>query len=127
MPGVIITLSDYFTASQKGIRLGRSIPVKIGQTEFKSKTAAVAYFMDQREAVKKSGPIRDGQLFEELRELYTRYCELTKWDLSNREIFAFSVDYEPRHTDQNYGSYLCYWVSFHRRTNCPFHCRTRWM
>ncbi|EMY3602070.1 hypothetical protein AAIP79_004444 [Klebsiella aerogenes] len=100
--------------------MGRSIPVKIGQKEFKSKTAAVAYFMDQREAVKESGPIRDGQLFEELRVLYTRYCELTKWDLSNREIYAFSVDYEPRHTDQNYGSYLCYRVQFSPKDRLSF-------
>jgi hypothetical protein len=36
--------------------MGRSIPVKIGQKEFKSKKAAVSYFMDQREAVKEKGP-----------------------------------------------------------------------
>lgn len=100
--------------------MGRSVPVKTGQKEFKSKKAAVAYFMDQREAVKTSGPIRDGQLFEELRALYTRYCELTKWDLSNREIYAFSVDYEPRHTDQNYGSYLCYLVQFSPKDRLSF-------
>ena len=92
--------------------MGRSIPVKIGGGEFKSKKAAVDHFMNQREAVKKSGLVRDGQLFEELTELYTLYCELTEWDLSSREIYAFSVDYEPRHTNQNYGSHLCYWVQF---------------
>ncbi|WP_312581778.1 hypothetical protein [Atlantibacter hermannii] len=92
--------------------MGRSVPVKIGQKEFKSKTAAVDYFMDQREAVKGSGPIREGHLFDDLRELYTRYCELTKWELGNRVIYAFSVDYETRHTEQNYGTYLCYWVHF---------------
>ncbi|WP_105699957.1 hypothetical protein [Cronobacter dublinensis] len=92
--------------------MGRSIPVRIGGREFKSKKAAVDHFMSQREAVKKSGIVRDGQLFEDLTELYTRYCELTKWELSNREIYAFSVDYEPRHTNQNYGSQLCYWVQF---------------
>lgn len=92
--------------------MGRSIPVKIGSREFESKKAAVDHFMNQREAVKKSGLIREGEFFEELTELYTRYCELTKWDLSNREIYAFSVDYEPRHTNQNYGSHLCYWVQF---------------
>lgn len=93
--------------------MGRSISVKIGQKEFKSRKAAEEYFMDQREAVKESGPIREGQLFEDLRALYTRYCELTNWDLSNREIYAFSVDYETRHTNQNYGAYLCY---------CRTHC-----
>ncbi len=63
---------------------------------------------------------RRGPEFEELRELYTRYCELTKWDLSNREIYTFSVDYEPRHTDQNYGSYLCYWVQFSPKNRLSF-------
>lgn len=100
--------------------MGRSIPVMIGQKEFKSKKAAVSHFMDQCEAVKESGPIREGQLFEELRELYTCYCEITKWELGNREIYAFSVDYEPRHTDQNYGSYLCYWVQFSPKDRLSF-------
>lgn len=103
--------------------MGRSIPVKIGLEEFKSKKAAVRHFMDQCEAVKESGPIREGQLFEELRELYTRYCELTKWELGNREIYAFSVDYDPRHTDQNYGSYLCYWVQFSPKDRLSFSVR----
>jgi hypothetical protein len=47
----IITL-DCLPANQKEIRMGRSIPVKIGKKEFKTKKAAVDYFMDQREAVK---------------------------------------------------------------------------
>lgn len=103
--------------------MGRSITVKIGQKAFKSKKAAVSYFMDQCGAVKETGPIREGLLFEDLRELYTRYCELTKWELSNREIYAFSVDYEPRHTGQNYGSYLCYWVQFSAKDRLSFSVR----
>jgi hypothetical protein len=103
--------------------MGRSIPVKIGQKEFKSKKAAVSHFMDQCGAVKESGPIREGDLFEDLRELYTRYCELTKWELGNREIYAFSVDYDPRHNDQNYGSYLCYWVQFSPKDRLSFSVR----
>lgn len=103
--------------------MGRSIPVKIGQKEFKSKKAAVSHFMDQCGVVKESGPIREGDLFEDLRELYTRYCELTKWELGNREIYAFCVDYAPRHTNQNYGSYLCYWVQFSPKDRLSFSVR----
>lgn len=103
--------------------MGRSIPVKIGQQEFKSKKAAVSHFMDQCGVVKGSGPIREGHLFEDLRELYTRFCELTEWELGSREIYAFSVDYEPRHTDQNYGSYLCYWVQFSPKERMSFSVR----
>ena len=92
--------------------MARSRPVKIGQKEFKSKKAAVDYFMDQREAVKTVGPLKEGELFDELRDLYLRYCEITDHRLGNRGVYAFSVNYETRHTDQNYGTYLCYWVHF---------------
>jgi hypothetical protein len=92
--------------------MGRSVPVKIGQKDFKSKKATVDYFMDQREAIKAVSPLKEGELFDELRDLYLRYCEITDYPLGNREIYAFSVNYETRHTDQNYGTYLCYWVHF---------------
>ncbi|WP_431712755.1 hypothetical protein [Serratia marcescens] len=92
--------------------MGRSTPVTIGQKEFKSKTAAVSYFMEQREAVKAVSPLKEGELFDELRDLYLRYCEITNHRLGNREVYAFSVNYETRHTNQNYGTYLCYWVHF---------------
>lgn len=92
--------------------MGRSTRVIIRGREFASKTAAVDYFMDQRESVKRSGLVREGELFEALTDLYTRFCELTKWDLSNRVIYAFSVDYEPRKNGQTWASRLCYWVHF---------------
>lgn len=98
--------------TRKAIRMRRSVSLKIGQKEFKSQKAAVGYFMDQREAVKAVGPLKKGELFDELRDLYLRYCEIEDYSLGNREIYAFSVNYETRHTDQNYGTYLCYWVHF---------------
>lgn len=106
--------------------MGRSVKVNIGGREF-SKKAAVDYFMDQREAVKGSGPLREGQFFDDLRELYTRYCEVTNWDLSNRVIYAFSVDYEPRKNDQTWASIFATGCSFHLRTNCPFRSGKQWM
>lgn len=48
----------------------------IGQKEFKSQKAGVNHFMDQREAVKTAGPFKKGELFDELRDLYLRYCEI---------------------------------------------------
>ncbi|WP_346707704.1 hypothetical protein [Escherichia coli] len=69
----------------------RSVSLKIGQKEFKSQKAAVGYFMDQREAVKAVGPLKKGELFDELRDLYLRYCEIEDYSLGNREIYAFSV------------------------------------
>lgn len=100
--------------------MGHSIPVKIGQKEFKSKKAAVDYFMVLREAVKAVSPLKEGELFDELRDLYLRYCEITDYPLGNREIYAFSVDYETRHTNQNYGTYLCYWVQFSPKDRLSF-------
>jgi hypothetical protein len=93
---IIIALVIINLQTRKEVSMGRSVKVKIGGREFASKKAAVDYFMDQREAVKGSGPLREGQFFDELLELYTRYCEVTNWELSNRVIYAFSVDYEPR-------------------------------
>ncbi|MBI6139903.1 hypothetical protein JEQ04_18830 [Serratia plymuthica] len=103
--------------------MGRSKPVKIGQKEFKSKKAAVDYFMDQREAVKTVGPLKEGELFDELRDLYLRYCKATRFDLNGRVIYAFSVDYEPRQNGQAWASHLCYWVHFSPKDQLSFSVR----
>lgn len=98
----------------------RSVRVNIGGRIFASKKAAVDYFMSQRETVKNSGPVREGQFFDELKELYTRYCVITKWDLSNRLIHAFSVDYEARKNGLAWASHLCYWVHFSPKDKLSF-------
>lgn len=103
--------------------MGRSVSVKIGQREFSSKKAAVDYFMNQRETMKKSGLLREGTFFEELRELYTRFCDATKWDLGNKVIYAFSVDYEARQNDQKWSNYLCYFVQFSPKEKLAFSVR----
>ena len=53
--------------------MGRSVPVKIGQKEYESKTAAVSYYMNQRTDVKAAGIISEGDYFEELKELFSLY------------------------------------------------------
>jgi len=92
--------------------MGRSNRVIIKGREFASKKAAVDYFMDQRETVKEAGPLKEGELFDELHDLYLRYCEATSFDLNGRVIYAFSVDYEPRQNDQAWASHQCYRVHF---------------
>ncbi|ENZ5952290.1 hypothetical protein ACGXZQ_004180 [Escherichia albertii] len=47
--------------------MGRSVPVKIGQKVFKSKKAAVSYYMEQRPDVKAVRGISEGSYFEELK------------------------------------------------------------
>ena len=59
--------------------MGRSIPVKIGKKEFKTKKAAVDYFMDQREAVKAVGPLKEGELFDVFVLLGTFFTERYGW------------------------------------------------
>ncbi|HHQ4524277.1 TPA: hypothetical protein ACSP1O_002185 [Aeromonas veronii] len=101
--------------------MGRSIQVKIGQTIFKSKKAAVRYFMDQREAIKASGPVTEGTLFGELKELYTRFCDASPgWALNGRNIVSFIVDFERRQAGQQYASHLCFKVKFSNDELRPF-------
>jgi len=104
--------------------MGRSIPVKIGQKEFKSKKAAVSYFMAQREAVKENGPLKEGSFIEELKALYLNYCDCCEsWGLNGRTITSFTVDLEPRQNGLTWASHLCYWVYFSQKQARPISVR----
>lgn len=95
----------------------------IGQRPFTSKTGAIKHFMDQRETVKATGPVTAGDLFEELKELYTRYCAVSPgWGLNGRNIVAFIVDYELRQNGR-YAQHLCYKVAFSNKGIRPFSIR----
>ena len=73
--------------------MGRSIPVKIGQKEFASKQKARGYYMDQRPDVKAVGIISEGDYFEELKELFTLYCDSCPgWELNGRLILRFRMN-----------------------------------
>lgn len=100
--------------------MGRSMNVKIGGREFPSKKAAVDYFKDQRKEIKTSGPVTEGTLFDELTDLYSRYCLASPgWELNGRNIVAFVVDYELRQNGQ-YAQHLCYKVQFSNQELRPF-------
>ncbi|HAH2862566.1 TPA: hypothetical protein GFY27_21275 [Escherichia coli] len=89
--------------------MGRSVSVKIGQKVFKSKKAAVSYYMDQRPDVKAVGVISKGSYFEELKELFTLYCDSCPgWELNGRLIKHFTVQSEPRFTNGRWVSHPCY-------------------
>ena len=101
--------------------MGRSIPVKFGQKEFKSKTAAVSYYMDQRPDVKAVGTISGGDYFEELKELFTLYCEICPgWELNGRHVKHFTVQNEPRCINGNWVSHPCYKVQLSNGELRPF-------
>mgnify|MGYP000853269254 CR=1 FL=1 len=100
--------------------MGLSVKVTISGREFASKKAAVVYFMDQRKEVKASGPVTEGMLFDELKDLYCRYCNTSpSWELNGRNIVAFVVDYELRQSGQ-YAQHLCYKVAFSNNELRPF-------
>ncbi|MBK5145574.1 hypothetical protein I2494_17995 [Budviciaceae bacterium BWR-B9] len=100
--------------------MGVSKPLTIAGRHFSTTTAAKKYFMDKRTEVKSSGPTTEGELFSELYELYTRYCDLSPgWGLNGREIIAFSVDYELR-KNRDYAQHLCFRVHFSNKEIRPF-------
>lgn len=100
--------------------MGRSTKVTIRRKAFASKTAAVDYFMDRREEIKASGPVTAGAFFDELADLYSRYCSASPgYELAGRNIVAFVVDYELRQNGQ-YAQHLCYKVLFSNQELRPF-------
>ncbi|EEJ5769155.1 hypothetical protein GR174_001731 [Salmonella enterica subsp. enterica] len=100
--------------------MGRSTKVTVRGRAFASKKAAVDYFMDRREEVKASGPVTEGAFFDELTDLYSRYCSASPgWELNGRNIVAFVVDYELRQNGQ-YSQHLCYKVRFSNQELRPF-------
>lgn len=100
--------------------MGTAKPLSIAGRPFATLGKATKYFQDQRQDVKGAGLLTEGELFTELTELYTRYCELyPTWALNGRNITAFSVDYELRENGR-YGQYLCYRVHFSNKEIRPF-------
>lgn len=101
--------------------MGRSVPVKIGQKEYESKTAAISHYMNQRTDVKAAGIISEGDYFEELKELFTLYCDSCPgWELKGRLIKHFTVQNEPRFTNGRWVSHPCYKVQLSNGELRPF-------
>lgn len=100
--------------------MGTAKRLSIAGRPFATLGKATKYFQDQRQNVKEAGLLAEGELFNELTELYTRYCELyPTWALNGRLIRAFSVDYELRENG-SYAQYLCYRVHFSNKEIRPF-------
>lgn len=101
--------------------MGRGNPITINGISFPTKTAAKNHFMNQRERVKANGPLKSGELYESLLDLYMKYVDLhPEHALNGRRIIAFSVDFEPRGNRGSWGSYLCYRVEFSATQKKPF-------
>ena len=101
--------------------MGRARTLTIAGQDFNSMAEAESHFQDKRPEVKASGPVSDGELFNQLSEVYTRYCAASPgWELNGREITAFSVDYELRKNRSSYAQHLCYRVHFSNKEVRPF-------
>lgn len=100
--------------------MARGIKVTFGDLTFSSKKNAVNHFMDQREEVRAAGPVTGGALFDQLTDLYTRYCNCSPgYELNGRHISGFMVDYELR-DNGGYVQHLCYKVKFTNHELRPF-------
>ncbi|MCB8430022.1 hypothetical protein KGG53_27785 [Klebsiella pneumoniae] len=101
--------------------MGRSVPVKIGEKVYKSKTAAISYYMNQRKDVKAAGIISEGDYFDKLKDLFTLYCDSCPgWELNGRLIKHFTVQNEPRFTNGRWVSHPCYKVQLSNGELRPF-------
>lgn len=92
--------------------------VTLHNKTFSSKTSANDHYMGLRDSI--DGKIESGDLFEELKELYKRYCEATNWNIEGREITHFVVDYELRSVDRQHVQHKCYKVGFSNKEVRPF-------
>ncbi|NYA15557.1 hypothetical protein [Serratia fonticola] len=101
--------------------MSRSIPIKIGQKEFASITEATRYYMLQRPDVKAVGTISDGDYFEELKELFTLYCDSCPgWELNGRLVTHFAVKPETRLIGGQWITTHCYEVHLSNKELRPF-------
>ncbi|EGQ9322237.1 hypothetical protein LT010_12330 [Vibrio cholerae] len=92
--------------------------VKLHNRAFNSKTSAKEYYMELRAQI--DGKIEGGELFEELKELYERYCKATEWNIDGRYITHFIVEYELRVINGQHAQHKCYKVCFSNNETRPF-------
>ncbi|EIU7851635.1 hypothetical protein L3I74_003457 [Vibrio parahaemolyticus] len=95
--------------------------VTLGNKTFSSKKSANEHYMDLRESI--DGKIENGELFEELKELYEKYCEATNWNIDGRIIKHFIVDYELRIVGGQHVQHKCYKVNFSNNETRSFSIR----
>ncbi|WDF99816.1 hypothetical protein PSR30_04400 [Pectobacterium carotovorum subsp. carotovorum] len=101
--------------------MGRAVKVYIGEKEFASKTKARRYYMDQRSDVKAAEILSDGEYFDELKELFTLYCDSCPgWELNGRLVKHFTVQPEPRFVNGRWVSHPCYKVKLSNGELRPF-------
>ncbi|SON51517.1 hypothetical protein [Vibrio tapetis] len=101
--------------------MGRAKPVIISGRLFEKQGAAVSYFVEQKEERLASGLIKEGELYDALKDVYERYCDNSSgYELNGRLITAFSVAYEKRQISGMWVTNACYKVHFSNDEIRPF-------
>ncbi|OCG16956.1 hypothetical protein [Gilliamella sp. WF3-4] len=104
--------------------MGKAKPVTINRHDFPKKEKAISYFLDRRPEVKEAGLITEGNFFEDLKDLYKRYCNCSpSWEFNGREIVAFIVGNERRNNNGDWFETVCYKVKFSNDEIRPFSIR----
>lgn len=101
--------------------MSKAKPVTIAGKYFAKQGDAIDYFKNQKEELLPAGPIKTGELFEALTDVYTRYCDNSPgYGLNGRLITAFSVDYEKRKFGDEWTTNACYKAHFSNAEIRPF-------
>lgn len=97
-------------------------PVILTDKAFKKKGDAEKYYLDKRQDVALAGKLTDtgDALFQELKEIYQRYCTLTHWPMKGDVIDGFSVGNTVRQNDNSWVTTKCYTVWFDNGENDEF-------
>ena len=101
--------------------MSRAKPVTIAGKHYPKQKDAIDYFKKQKQELLPAGPITSGELFEALKDVYTRYCDNSPgYELKGRVITAFSVDYETRKFGDQWMTNACYKAHFSNAEIRPF-------
>ena len=101
--------------------MGKAKPVIIAGRMFSTQGEAQDYFKSQKKELLPEGPIKEGLLFDALKDVYERYCHNSPgYELNGRLIIAFSVDFEKRTIGNNWVTHPCYKVHFSNNEIRPF-------
>ncbi|MBY6260062.1 hypothetical protein K3G69_26670 [Phytobacter diazotrophicus] len=87
-------------------------PVTLAGVYYARKGDAECWLMAQRDAVETQGGVSQGPLFDQLKDLFLRYCQATDWPLKGDKVTHFTVGYEHRGSGDAGGSTKCFFVHF---------------
>jgi len=101
--------------------MAKAKSVTISDRHFIKQGDAIEYFKSQKKELLPEGPIKDGELFNCLKDVYESYCNNSPgYELNGRLITGFSVDFEKRKIKNVWSTHACYKVHFTNNEIRPF-------